>query len=101
MLINDKNIYIIKFIFFIIQKGAPYPEQEENAIDCVMQFAIHKLGFAENKIILNGWSIGGYTASWAAMNYPSVHSLVRCKIIHVMYKLINFFLIFTSLWRRI
>ncbi|XP_014218888.1 protein ABHD16A [Copidosoma floridanum] len=56
--------------------GAPYPEQEENAIDCVMKFAIHKLGFAENKIILNGWSIGGYTASWAAMNYPSVHSVL-------------------------
>ncbi|XP_058805550.1 phosphatidylserine lipase ABHD16A isoform X2 [Phymastichus coffea] len=56
--------------------GAPYPDQEENAIDCVMKFAIHRLGFAENRIILNGWSIGGYTASWAAMNYPSIHSLL-------------------------
>ncbi|XP_001605662.1 phosphatidylserine lipase ABHD16A isoform X1 [Nasonia vitripennis] len=56
--------------------GAPYPDQEENAIDCVMKFAIHKLGFAESKIILNGWSIGGYTSTWAAMNYPSIHSLL-------------------------
>lgn len=46
-----------------------------------MKFAIHKLGFAENKIIVHGWSIGGYTASWAAMNYPSIHSLVRISII--------------------
>ncbi len=44
-----------------------------------MKFAIHKLGYAENKIIVHGWSIGGYTASWAAMNYPSIHSLV-CTI---------------------
>ncbi|KAJ8667481.1 hypothetical protein QAD02_009144 [Eretmocerus hayati] len=56
--------------------GDPYPDQEENAIDCVVKFAIHQLGFAENKIILNGWSIGGYTASWAAMNYPAINSLL-------------------------
>ncbi|KAK2575532.1 hypothetical protein KPH14_011252 [Odynerus spinipes] len=56
--------------------GAPYPVQEENAIDCIMQFAKHHLTFPESRIILYGWSIGGYTATWAAMNYPSVKSLV-------------------------
>ncbi|CAK9803354.1 Phosphatidylserine lipase ABHD16A [Anthophora plagiata] len=56
--------------------GAPYPIQEENAIDCVMRFAIDHLNFPEEQIILNGWSIGGYTATWAAMNYPSIKSLV-------------------------
>ncbi|KZC04807.1 PREDICTED: abhydrolase domain-containing protein 16A isoform X2 [Dufourea novaeangliae] len=56
--------------------GAPYPLQEENAIDCVMRFAIEHLRFTEEQIILYGWSIGGYTATWAAMNYPSVRSLV-------------------------
>lgn len=56
--------------------GAPYPVQEENAIDCIMQFAKHHLTFPENKIMLHGWSIGGYTATWAAMNYPSIKSLV-------------------------
>ncbi|XP_024946678.1 protein ABHD16A isoform X2 [Cephus cinctus] len=56
--------------------GTPYPLQEENAIDCVMQFAINRLGFSEDKIILFGWSIGGYTATWAAMNYPSIQNLV-------------------------
>jgi hypothetical protein len=63
-------------------QGLPFPNQEENAIDCVMKFAIDKLGFPENRIILNGWSIGGYTASWAAMNYPYIHSLVR----HLIFK---------------
>ncbi|XP_006617758.1 phosphatidylserine lipase ABHD16A [Apis dorsata] len=56
--------------------GAPYPLQEENAIDCVMRFAIDYLTFPEEQIILYGWSIGGYTATWAAMNYPSIQSLV-------------------------
>ncbi|XP_020283277.1 protein ABHD16A isoform X2 [Pseudomyrmex gracilis] len=56
--------------------GAPYPEEEENAIDCVMRFAIERLRFAEEQIILYGWSIGGYTATWAAMNYPSIRSLI-------------------------
>lgn len=57
-------------------KGAPYPDQEENAVDCVMRFAIEHLKFPEERIILYGWSIGGYTATWAAMNYPSIQSLV-------------------------
>ncbi|XP_011868364.1 PREDICTED: abhydrolase domain-containing protein 16A [Vollenhovia emeryi] len=56
--------------------GAPYPDQEENAIDCIMRFAIERLNFPEERIILYGWSIGGYTATWAAMNYPSIQSLV-------------------------
>ncbi|XP_033340542.1 phosphatidylserine lipase ABHD16A [Megalopta genalis] len=56
--------------------GAPYPRQEENAIDCVMRFAIEHLRFPEEQIIVYGWSIGGYTATWAAMNYPSIQSLV-------------------------
>lgn len=41
-----------------------------------MQFAIHKLGFKVENIILFGWSIGGYTTSWAAMNYPDVKGVV-------------------------
>ncbi|XP_012257242.2 phosphatidylserine lipase ABHD16A [Athalia rosae] len=56
--------------------GAPYPSQEQNGIDCVITYAIKHLGFPENQIILYGWSIGGYTATWAAMHYPSILSLV-------------------------
>jgi len=57
-------------------KGAPYPSQEENAMNCIMQFAIEHLKFPEEQIILHGWSIGGYASTWAAMNYPSIRSLV-------------------------
>lgn len=56
--------------------GTPFPEQEQNAIDIVMQFAINKLGFKVQNIVLFGWSIGGYSASWAAMNYPDVKGVV-------------------------
>lgn len=56
--------------------GIPYPINEQNAIDTVIQFAIVKLGFKVENIVLYAWSIGGYTASWAAMNYPEVKALV-------------------------
>ncbi|CAH2034996.1 unnamed protein product, partial [Iphiclides podalirius] len=56
--------------------GKPFPSQEQNAIDVVMQYAINKLGFRVKDIVLFGWSIGGYTATWAAVNYPEVKALV-------------------------
>ncbi|XP_030753394.1 phosphatidylserine lipase ABHD16A [Sitophilus oryzae] len=56
--------------------GMPYPSQEQNAIDTVVQFAINKLGFKVQNIIVFGWSIGGYSTSWAAMNYPEIKGVV-------------------------
>jgi hypothetical protein len=56
--------------------GAPFPQQEVNAADAVMQFAIQQLGFRPDQIILHGWSIGGFTASWLAMSYPDVQGVV-------------------------
>jgi pimeloyl-ACP methyl ester carboxylesterase len=56
--------------------GRPYPDQEVAAADAVMQMAIHKLGFQPEDIIVYGWSIGGFTASWLAMTYPSVRGLI-------------------------
>lgn len=58
------------------QQGLPYPRQEQFAIDAVMQYAINELGFQVKDIILFGWSIGGYPATWAAIRYPEIHSLV-------------------------
>ena len=52
--------------------GTPYPAQETRAVDAVMQFAINKLGFKVENIVVAGWSIGGYTSSWVAMNYPDI-----------------------------
>jgi len=56
--------------------GMPYPEQEQNAVDIVLQFAINKLAFQPENIILFGWSIGGYVTSWAAMNYPDIKAVM-------------------------
>lgn len=56
--------------------GSPFPSQEQNAIECVIQFAIEKLKFSPENIVLFGWSIGGYTASWGAMNYPEIKGIV-------------------------
>lgn len=56
--------------------GTPYPEQETMAVDAVMQLAIHKLGFKVENILVTGWSIGGYSATWLAMHYPDISGLV-------------------------
>ncbi len=42
-----------------------------------MQYAIHRLGFKPEQIVVMGWSIGGYAATWLAMNYPDIKGLVR------------------------
>lgn len=47
------------------------------AIDTVLQFAIKKLGFVPENILLFGWSIGGYATLWAAANYPDVKGVVK------------------------
>jgi len=56
--------------------GDPFPDQEAHAVDAVMQFAIRHLGFQPEDIIIHGWSIGGYTSSWAAMQYPDVKAVI-------------------------
>jgi len=56
--------------------GTPYPGQETLAVDAVMQFAVHKLGYSPENILVFGWSIGGYTATWLGMNYPDIKGLV-------------------------
>ena len=37
-----------------------------------MQFVLSKLRFPQSKVIVYGWSIGGFPASWIAMNYPKL-----------------------------
>ncbi|XP_044014460.1 phosphatidylserine lipase ABHD16A isoform X2 [Aphidius gifuensis] len=56
--------------------GTPFPEQEIDAIDAVIKYSIDKLNFTVDNIILNGWSIGGFTSTWAAMNYQNLHGLI-------------------------
>uniref|UniRef100_A0A3Q0S7J5 Abhydrolase domain containing 16A, phospholipase n=1 Tax=Amphilophus citrinellus TaxID=61819 RepID=A0A3Q0S7J5_AMPCI len=55
--------------------GVPFPQNEANAMDVVIQFAVHKLGFQLSDIVIYAWSIGGFT-SWAVMSYPELQSIV-------------------------
>ncbi|KAH8323968.1 hypothetical protein KR074_002425 [Drosophila pseudoananassae] len=56
--------------------GTPFPHQDKNAIDAVVQFAINNLGFSVEDIILYGWSIGGFSTLYAASVYPDVKGVV-------------------------
>lgn len=42
-------------------QGVPFPQNEANAMDAVIQFAVHKLGFELGDIVIYAWSIGGFT----------------------------------------
>lgn len=81
---NDKNywFYNIKTQTtsrFSVKQGIPLPSQEQNAVDAVMQYAINSLGFTPDNIAVFAWSIGGYTASWVAMNYPDLKYIVSTR----------------------
>lgn len=60
-----------------------------------MQFAIHKLGFQPEEILLFGWSIGGYSSLVAATQYPDVKGVVCATETHIEPP--NFILIFLTL----
>ncbi|KAK3865570.1 hypothetical protein Pcinc_028836 [Petrolisthes cinctipes] len=61
---------------FAGSNGQPYPQQERNAVVAVMQFATHTLGYKQQDILVYGWSIGGYTATYAARVYPKIAGLI-------------------------
>ncbi|CAF4389560.1 unnamed protein product, partial [Rotaria socialis] len=56
--------------------GYPGALSEVNAIDAVIRYAIEELHFPINDIVVFAWSIGGYAANWAAVNYPNIRGLV-------------------------
>lgn len=41
-------------------------------MDVVIQFAIHKLGFQLNDIVVYAWSIGGFTGTQEREQYNTV-----------------------------
>ncbi|XP_058461405.1 phosphatidylserine lipase ABHD16A [Malaya genurostris] len=61
---------------FAGSSGRPYPDQDQNAVDAVLQFALTDLGFTPENIILYGWSIGGYSTLYAASQYPDVKGVI-------------------------
>uniref|UniRef100_A0A8C8R7U7 Abhydrolase domain containing 16B n=1 Tax=Pelusios castaneus TaxID=367368 RepID=A0A8C8R7U7_9SAUR len=56
--------------------GLPFPQNDANAVDVVVQYAICRLGFQVQDIILYGWSLGGYAATWVAKSYPELGAVV-------------------------
>ncbi|XP_061486210.1 protein ABHD16B-like [Rhineura floridana] len=56
--------------------GKPYPANDINAMEVVIQYAVHRLGFGLPYIAIYGYSLGSYTATWAAMTYPELGALV-------------------------
>lgn len=61
---------------FAGSSGVPSVESEQNAIDVVIHYAVAKLGFRLDEIILFAWSIGGFPLSYAAMKYPEVKAVI-------------------------
>jgi len=41
-----------------------------------MHYAIEKLHFSVQNIIIFAWSIGGYSACWTGVHYPDIHGLI-------------------------
>nr|XP_020668069.1 protein ABHD16B-like [Pogona vitticeps] len=61
---------------FARSTGKPYPQNDLNAMEVVIQYAIHRLHFSLSHIVIYGYSLGSYTASWAGMTYPDLGGLV-------------------------
>jgi len=61
---------------FMGSSGIPSPLSIRNAMDVVYHYALTRLGFVEENVIVFAWSIGGYPASYIAMKYPKIKALV-------------------------
>ena len=62
--------------------------------------------FLFNLIFILGWSIGGYTASWLAMNYPEIKGLVSLFVfVKIFVKILTemfsrFLMRHSTVWNR-
>jgi hypothetical protein len=61
---------------FGASEGKPSPNHVICAADAVAKLALFKLGFRVSDIIVFGWSIGGFPASWLSQKYPDIHGLI-------------------------
>ncbi|ERE88831.1 abhydrolase domain-containing protein 16A [Cricetulus griseus] len=57
--------------------GVPFPQNEANAMDVVVQFAIHRLGFQPQDIVIYAWSIGGFTGTCHTDSFQGPVLLIR------------------------
>ncbi|KAH7636455.1 abhydrolase domain-containing protein 16a-like protein [Dermatophagoides farinae] len=56
--------------------GTPFPQNDINAMEVVVNFAVTKLNFKLEDILIFGWSIGGFPAAWAVSNYPELKGVI-------------------------
>eukprot|EP01135_Chromosphaera_perkinsii_P010820 Nk52_evm15s2241 gene=Nk52_evmTU15s2241 len=56
--------------------GVPSLENEQKSIDTLIDVATKKLKFPIDKIIVYGWSIGGYPAAYAATKYQNLGGVI-------------------------
>lgn len=56
--------------------GLPYPQNEINAFEVVINFAVTRLKFKLENIYLFAWSIGGFPACWASWQYPELKGII-------------------------
>ncbi|KAL3318723.1 hypothetical protein Ciccas_002622 [Cichlidogyrus casuarinus] len=56
--------------------GLPFPKHEKAAVEALYMYATDELKFRPQDIYFLGWSIGGYTVTWAAMNYPKIAGII-------------------------
>ncbi|ODN04784.1 Abhydrolase domain-containing protein 16A [Orchesella cincta] len=59
-----------------IKAGVPYPTSELTGVLGVMDYATQVLGFKESSIIVYGWSIGGFPATYLASRFPRLKGLI-------------------------
>ncbi|XP_012583627.1 PREDICTED: abhydrolase domain-containing protein 16B [Condylura cristata] len=55
---------------------APSPWRDANAVDVVVKYALQCLQFPPAHVVVYGWSVGGFTATWATKAYPELGALV-------------------------
>ncbi|XP_072489359.1 ABHD16B [Notamacropus eugenii] len=61
---------------FAGSSGDPSPQNDANAMDVVVKYALHRLNFLPERVVIYGWSIGTFTATWATMTYQRLGALV-------------------------
>lgn len=67
---------ILTFVIgFACSTGEPWPSRIASAVDVVMEFAREQLHFAPADTVLYAWSIGGFGATYAAMQASTIFSL--------------------------
>lgn len=85
MSINSlKGKHIILFFNLFYFQGKPYIEQERNAAETVIEFAMKNLKFSSKNIIVYGWSIGGFASTHLAKKFPDIHTVASINYLNCL-----------------